>query len=104
MVGVAVTVAPVLAESDDVGAQLYVVAPEAVRLILPPGQIEVDAVTVTFNPEFTVTIASAKPAQPVLDVPVTLYVVMVVGLASTVDPVVDDNVALAEPVGDRLQE
>jgi hypothetical protein len=31
-----------------------------------------DEVTVTFNPEFTVTVASAKPAHPVLEVPVTL--------------------------------
>jgi hypothetical protein len=63
-----------------------------------------EAVTVTFNPEFTVTTASAKPAQPVLEVPVTRYVLVLVGFANTVDPVVDDKVELAEPLGDRLHE
>ena len=80
-------------------------APLAVRLILPPGQILVEGVTEIFNPEFTVTVASANPAQPVLEVPITRYVRVPAdtGVASTVDPVVAESSAVV-PLGERLQE
>jgi hypothetical protein len=42
-VGLAVTVAPVVALNPVAGDQAYVVAPLAVMLVFPPGQIEGDA-------------------------------------------------------------
>jgi hypothetical protein len=97
-VGDAVTVAPVEELSDAAGAQVYVSAPLAVRLMLLPLQIvEFPGVMVTVGevPIETVTVVVA--VQPALFVPVMVYVVVTVGLAVTVAPVV----ALSPVAGDH---
>lgn len=97
--GLAVTVVPVVALNPVAGAHTYVEAPLAVSATLPPGQIDGAAGVHeigTVPPTFTVTVV--VPTQPAAVVPVMVYVVVVTGVAVTVDPVVDDN-----PVaGDQL--
>jgi len=57
------------------------VAPVAVSVLDPPGQIEAgDAVAVTAMDEPTVTVTDAVPEHPLAFVPVTEYVVVEVGL------------------------
>jgi hypothetical protein len=59
----------------------YVFAPPAVRVVEEPRQMLDDAaVAVTVGNGFTVTVTVAVPVQPAADVPVTEYVVVVVGL------------------------
>jgi len=67
--------------------------------MLPPEQIEgADGVTVIVGLGLTVTVTVVLPVQPTKGVPVTVYVVVVVGKAVTTDPVVPDK-----PVpGDQL--
>jgi hypothetical protein len=72
--GLALTVAPVVALNPEAGDQLYVVAPLAVREILPPGQMDgLAGVADTVNPPFE-TVALAVPVQPFALVMVTVYV------------------------------
>ena len=57
-VGFAVTELPVVADNPVAGLQLYVVAPLAVSVVLPPLQIvEALGVTVKTGSGFTVTVA-----------------------------------------------
>jgi len=57
------------------------VAPVAVSVLDPPGQIDAgDAVAVTVMDEPTVTVTEAVPEHPLAFVPVTEYVVVEVGL------------------------
>jgi hypothetical protein len=92
VVGLAVTTAPVVPDKPVPGAQLYVLAPLAVRTTLLPEHIEgADGLISTIGLAFTVTVTVVVPVQPARDVPVTVYVVVVVGLAVTTAPVVPDN-------------
>jgi hypothetical protein len=65
------------------------VAPEAVKVVLPPVQIEgAVGVTDTVNEGVTVTVTVVVDEQPDPSIPVTVYVVVVAGFAVTVAPVV----------------
>ena len=91
VVGLAVTVAPVDEDKPVAGLQLYDVAPLAVSEVLVPLQIVVVVgATVTVGSGLTVTVTVVVPVHPLV-VPETVYVVVVVGFAVTVAPVVDDN-------------
>lgn len=91
-VGFAVTMAPVVADKPVAGLHVYVEAPDAVRETLPPIQIAgAEGVTVIVGFGFTVTVTVAVFTQPLALVPETVYVVVVVGPAVTVAPVVPDN-------------
>jgi hypothetical protein len=66
-----------------------VLPPDAVRVELPPIQYEAGfGVAVIVGVGFTVTVTVFVAEQPLELVPVTLYVVVVVGLAVIADPVV----------------
>jgi hypothetical protein len=65
------------------------VAPDAVKVPDAPAQT-VEEFTVTTGKRFTVTVEVPVPSQP-LSVPVTVYVVVLAGLAVTVAPVVALN-------------
>jgi len=55
--------------------------------VLKPAHTEVgDAVAVIFGSGFTVSVTVAIPVQPVVLVPVTLYVVVLVGVAVNDEP------------------
>lgn len=72
-VGLAVTVAPVVALNPVAGDQEYVFAPFAVRLVLLPAQMEGAAgFTVTVGKGFTVTVTVVVPVQPEVVVPMTV--------------------------------
>jgi hypothetical protein len=87
-VGLADTLEPVVALRFVFGDQVYVVAPLAVNVVEFPEHIVGGAESVTVGVVFTVTTTVAVAlAQPPV-VPVTLYVVVVVGLADTLEPVV----------------
>jgi hypothetical protein len=97
-VGFAVTVDPVVALSPVVGDQTYVTAPDAVSVaVCCPTQIAGGAGTVITGSGFTFTVTSVDAVQPLPSVPVTVYVVVEVGFAVTVDPVV----ALSPVAGDQ---
>jgi hypothetical protein len=87
--GLAVTVAPTVALKPVAGAQLYVAAPLAVKLVPPPPEhmfAEV-GVTLTVGAVFTVIVTVCVPLQGPF-IPVTVYVVVTVGVAVTDDPLV----------------
>lgn len=88
MAGEAVGFATVLLLKPVPGLQLYVVAPLALRLAEAPAQIVEPPVAVTPGIGFTVITAVAVAEQPE-DVPVTVYVVVEVGVAVTVGAVVE---------------
>jgi hypothetical protein len=67
-----------------------VLAPAAVSVTDCPAQTGVGVVTVTTGKGLTVTVTCPVAEQP-LDVPVTVYVVVVVGFAVTDEPVVALN-------------
>jgi hypothetical protein len=58
--------------------QEYVEAPEALKVAVAPKQI-VGEFTVIIGKEFTVTVATAVPVQPLASFPVTVYEVVDVG-------------------------
>jgi len=71
-VGFAVTEAPDVADSPVDGDQVYVVAPEAVKVVEFPEQTETaDGLTVTTGMTLTVTVEVTVPEQPEV-VPVTV--------------------------------
>ena len=89
-VGDAVGLAQVVQLNPVDGAQLYVDAPLAVSEVLLPEQMEgAFGLTVMVGKGFTVTVTVAVPVQPDDVVPVTVYVVVTVGFAVTVAPVVE---------------
>jgi hypothetical protein len=82
------------------GFQTYDDPPDAFNIILFPEQmVGDDGFTVIVNPGDTITLIDCKLEQPVV-VPVMLYVVVVVGLAVTEDPVEEFN----EVLGDQVYE
>ena len=93
--GDAVTVVPVDADKLVVGVHVYVAPPEAVKVAPTPGQAA-PLFTVTGILPPTVTVAGAVALQPVKvpeapSMDVTVYVVVTVGLASVLGPVVTLN-------------
>jgi hypothetical protein len=87
-VGFAVTDEPVVALSAVAGLHEYVFAPLAVSVADCPLQI-VAEVTVTTGSGLTFTVTCVDAVQPFTSVPVTVYVVVEVGLAVTGEPVVE---------------
>ena len=79
------------------GDQLYVFAPLAVSVVLAPLQILGELTVIVGNGKI-VTTAVAVFKQPFTPVPVIVYVVVVVGFAVTLAPVV----ALSPVLGDQL--
>ena len=90
-VGVAVTVAPVEAERAVDGAHVYVVAPLAVIVPELPVQIVSPVAMFVVGIGLTVTVRVCVFTHELLLVPVTVYVVVTVGEAVTVVPVVADS-------------
>jgi hypothetical protein len=86
--GLAVTLAPVVELRFVAGDHVYVLAPLAVSVALCPMQMVGFGVTVTTGIGFTVTVTCAVAVHPRTS-PVTVYVVVVVGFAVTVAPVVE---------------
>lgn len=85
-VGLAVTLAPVVALSPVPGLHVYDVAPDAFSVVeLPLQMVALPTVGVTDPP--TVTVAVAVAVHPAAEVPVMVYVVVTVGLALTELPV-----------------
>jgi hypothetical protein len=79
------------------GDQLYVFAPVAVSVAEAPIQM-LGEFTVSVGNGKTVTTAVAVFKQPLAAVPVTVYVVVVVGFAVTLAP----DVALSPVLGDQV--
>lgn len=87
-VGEAVGLAQLLQLKPADGVQVYDVAPPAVRLtVLPAHTVAGDGTTVTVGVGFTVMVTEAVELH-VPEVPVIVYVVVTVGLAVTLAPVV----------------
>ena len=89
--GLAATVAPVVDDKPAEGAQVYVIPPDAVSVVDEPLQMAPPDEALIVGSEFTVTVTVAKLKHPVPLVPVTVYVVVTVGLAVILIPVVADN-------------
>lgn len=90
VIGLAVTVAPVLALSAVFGVQVYVEAPDAFSEVFPPEQIVGEpALATNVGVAFTVTTSVLVPlaGQPAADVPFSVYVMVVEGFAVTLAPV-----------------
>ena len=65
----------------------YVLAPLAESVELSPLQIDAGvALEVIVGKGFTVTLTEAVPVHPALDVPVTIYVVLDMGLTEMLEP------------------
>src|SRR5947207_10400439 len=87
-VGLAVTGEPVVELSAVDGVHKYVVAPLAVSVaVCCPTQIAGGGATVTTGRGFTFTVTCVDAVHPFTSVPVTVYVVVEVGLAVTGEPV-----------------
>lgn len=89
LVGFAVTLAPVVPLSPVAGLHEYVVAPDALSVVELPAHIEAEF-TVIGGKGFTVTVQVVVPVQPPLPA-VSVYVVVLAGLAVTVAPLVELN-------------
>jgi hypothetical protein len=88
--GVATGLAQLVQLKPAAGVQLYVVAPLAVRLTEPPEQTAgADGVTDKVGVGLTLIAILVVSLQPVASVPITVYVVAVLGLAVTTAPVVE---------------
>ena len=79
------------------GAQMYVLAPDAViDVLLPTQTVDGVALIVIVGNGFTVTVTVAESTHPSVDVPVTVYVVVEAGEASGLFIVDDDNPAAGD--------
>ena len=87
-------------ESVENGAHVYVVAPVAVSGVELPLHIATPGPALIVGVLFTDTVISAVVLQPYPLLPVTVYVVVAVGVATTDVPVADDKL----PDGDQLYE
>ena len=91
--GLAVGLAQLAQLSPVDGPQEKLLAPEAVSNVLPPLQIALLPVTNTVGTVFTATVTVAVFVQPLLPVPVTVYVVLAVGEAIGLAHAVQESVA-----------
>ena len=88
-VGDTVTTAPLI----EPGFQRYVFAPDAVSVVLPPVQIVLlEAVAVTLGKATTLIVLVAVFVQPFTAVPVTVYVVVLDGVTTTEEPVMEPGI------------
>ena len=88
MVGLAVTLAPVEALKLPEGLQVYVLAPDALKVVLPPTQmVDEDAVNVKVGIGDIVMVTVLLLVHPLPSVAFTVYMVVVVGVAVTTVPV-----------------
>ena len=85
--GLADTFEPVELLNEEEGDQKYVVAPLADSIVGNPSQIAVLGETVTIT-VVTETVPCPVDVKPLLSVPVTVYVMVDVGVAVTDEPVV----------------
>src|SRR6185369_14750147 len=88
--GFAETLTPVVESKLVDGDQVYELAPLDVKVATPPSQI-VALLTSTIGDWFTLTILVIVAVHPLKLVPVIVYVIVAVGLAETVDPVVEER-------------
>ena len=98
--GVLVTELPVLEFRNVEGDQEYRSAPLAVKVLAMPAQVVIFSDAVTVGKEFTVITSRAQVLQLLTPVPVTVYVVVTVGLAVIKAPVV----VLSPAAGDQVKE
>lgn len=94
VLGLAITFGPVDVFNDADGLQVYALAPPAVKAILCPPQMVSSGVTKNVGDGFTVSVNWVVDEHP-FALPVTVYVVVDVGLAVTLEPVV----ALSDAAG-----
>src|SRR5690349_13769405 len=94
--GDAVTDEPVVLLNPVAGLQVYVLAPDAFSTVDCPAQIEAGGTEIT-GAGVTVTVTCAVDVHP-SRVPVTVYVVVLAGVAVTLEPVV----ALRPVAGDQV--
>jgi hypothetical protein len=90
-VGEATGLAQVVQLNPVAGAHAYVPPPVAFSVVFDPVQMETSGPAFATGVEFTVTVTVAVFVQPFALVPVTVYVVVAVGDAVTVAPVVALN-------------
>ena len=89
--GFAVTLEPVVADKPVAGLHVYVEAPLAVNTTPgAPAHLLAEGTEIT-GAGFTVTVTVVVPVQPLAAVPVIVYVVVEVGFADTLEPVVEDK-------------
>jgi hypothetical protein len=86
-VGLAVIVDAVVLLRPAAGDQEYAVAPPANKEVEEPVQMEVLLLEVKVGAEFTVIAIVLLPVHPAADVPLMVYVILDVGEAVTVEPV-----------------
>ena len=91
--GLAVVVEQEVQERFVEGDQLNVFAPLAVRTVDAPVQIFVLPVIVIVGIGLIVTNTEAVSVQPLLSLPVTVYLVVAVGVTTGLAQAVQDNVA-----------
>jgi hypothetical protein len=91
--GEAITVDPVELLSEDEGVHVYVEAPDAIMVSDPPEQMLPDdeAVILMLGEGLIDIFTLSFPAHPLPLIPVTTYVIAVVGVAITTAPVVALN-------------
>ena len=88
-IGLALTCDPVLWFKPALGDHVYVLAPFMFKVTLSPMQrVALDGVALKVGKGFTATVLLIVLLQPLASVPVMVYVVVEVGLAVTVVPVV----------------
>ena len=88
--GLATTLVPVVELKDVDGLHVYVFAPLAARVVDCPKQIVGDGETTITGSGFTDTVICAVAVHP-FKLPVTLYVIVEDGVATTLAPVVALN-------------
>jgi hypothetical protein len=76
------TVAPVVPDNPVAGLQEKAFAPDAFSTVLPPAQIALLPATVTTGTPLTATVTEDVSVHPLLPVPVTVYIVVAVGVAT----------------------
>ena len=93
VVGFAAIVEPVVADKPVAGLQENVLAPDAISVVLPPVQIALLPAIVTTGTPFTATVTDDVSVHPLAPVPVTVYVVVAVGVATGEAQVAQESVA-----------
>ena len=97
VVGLEVTEAPDIVDNPVAGDQEYVVPPLAVSVVDPPAQILTGAPALMVGNGLTVTVTEDVSLHPEPLKPVTVYVVVAVGLAVTDAP----DIAESPVAGDQ---
>ena len=98
VVGFANGISLVASVREEALSHKYDIPPEAVSWIESPKQIVSPPIAAAFGKEATATPTLSSVIQPSADVPVTLYVTVVVGFAITVESVSEER----EVIGDQI--